>query len=100
MTRKWIKDLASNDINRYYFMGGKQRRQSGDGLTFVGCCGGHLYQKPIKKGQTLKVFGVTVCNRRVTGHNHKDVDKTIVNTSNGPITIFAVKEKNGVGYNV
>lgn len=100
MTRKWIKDLASNDINRYYFMGGKQRRRSGDGLTFVGCCGGLLYQKPIKKGQKLKVLGVTVCNRRVTGHNHKDVDKTIVNTSNGPITIFAVKEKNGVGYNV
>lgn len=100
MSRKWIKDLSSNDINRYYIMGGKQKEVSGDGSTFVRCCGGRLYQKPIKKGAMLHVSGVTVCNRRVTGHNHKDVDKTIVNTSNGPITIFAVKEKNGVGYNV
>jgi len=100
MSRKWIKDLSSNDINRYYLLGGKQKEKLSDGWTFVGCCGGHLYQKPIKKGQTITVLGVTVCNRRVTSHNHKDVDKTIVNTSNGPITIFAVKEKNGVGYSV
>lgn len=66
-----------------------------DGLTFVGCCGGNLYQKPISKSSKISVPGLTVCNRRVTGHNSDLVDKTIVKTSNGYLTIFAVKTHTG-----
>lgn len=89
---------STGEIWNHKDMFGNIRR--GDGWIFVNCCGGYLYQKPISKSSKIRVPGLTVCNRRVTGHNSDLVDKTIVKTSNGYLTIFAVKTHTGRDANV